>query len=60
MAQEEVQLLELKKEIESFDSQETEVQGSLVDLRHEVDKYNSRLKDNQQKIKHYQNEVRLA
>lgn len=30
----------------------------MVDLKHELEKHSSKLKDCQQKIKHYQNEVR--
>lgn len=54
----EEELTQLKGEIEAIERQEAGVQEAILDLKHELDKYNSKLKDSQQKIKYYQKEVR--
>ncbi len=50
-------LLQVKAELEGLESAETEVQTTLLDLRHELEQYSSAFKDSQHKIKYYQNEV---
>ena len=58
MKEQEVVLKRVKSEIEAIEDRETEVQAKLMDVRHELEKYVLKLKENQQKIKHFQNEVR--
>ena len=58
MKQHEEVLEKLKKEIEGMEDEETEVQGRLMDIKHELEKYLTKMRENQQKIKHFQNEVR--
>ena len=50
-------LVQLKAEIEAMEGEEGEVQARLMDLRHELERYSAKMKENQQKIKHFQNEV---
>lgn len=57
MAGHEKTLQQLKSEIEAIEAEEAGVQGGMVDLRHELERHNLKLKDCQQKVKHYQNEV---
>ena len=57
MKQHEVVLDRLKGEIEAIEEQEKGVQEGLVDLRHELERYATKMKENQQKIRHFQNEV---
>ena len=58
MKQHEEVLERLKAEIEAIGEQEKGVQERLVDLRHELEQYVTKMKENQQKIRHFQNEVR--
>jgi len=53
----EAELAALKGELEELEKEEGERQASMVDLRHERDKHATSLKDYQQKIKYYKNEV---
>ena len=57
MKQHEEVLVQLKAEIEAMEGEEGEVQARLMDLRHELERYSAKMKENQQKIKHFQNEV---
>jgi len=57
MKQHEEVLIQLKAEIEAMEGEEGEVQARLMDLRHELERYTAKMKENQQKIKHFQNEV---
>ena len=57
MKQHEEVLERLKAEIEAIDEQENGVKEGLMDLRHELEKYTTKMKENQQKIRHFQNEV---
>ena len=57
MKQHEEVLIQLKAEIEAMEGEEGEVQARLMDLRHELERYSAKMKENQQKIKHFQNEV---
>ena len=50
-------LKQQKSEIEAIEDREAEEQSKLVDLKHELEKYASKMKENQQKIRHFQNEV---
>ena len=58
MAQHETTLRQLKSEIEKIESEEAKVQEAMMDLKHEQDKCNSKLKESQKRVKYYQNEVR--
>lgn len=53
----ETELSDLKRQLDVLEKEEGEVQASMVDLRHERDKHTTSLKDYQQKIKYYKNEV---
>ena len=53
------QLISLKTEIEIIEAKEREVDEQLLDLTHELEQYASKVKENRQKIKHFENEVRL-
>ena len=44
--------------MESVEGEEAELQGQLVDLRHELEKYSAKLKENQSKIRHFNNEIK--
>ena len=43
--------------MEGLEAEEVELQSRLVDVRHEMDKYAAKLKENATKIKYYQAEV---
>ena len=58
MTQHESSLHRLKSEIEEIERQEAGVQEAMMDLKHEQDKYSTKLKDSQKRIKYYQSEVR--
>lgn len=47
----------LKKELEAVEQEESKLRGKEVDIKHEVDKYEAVLKQNQEKVKHWQKEV---
>ena len=47
----------LKKEVTVVEQEETKMKSKEVDIKHEVEKYESVLKENQQKVKHWQKEV---
>lgn len=57
MAEHEKTLQQLKSGIEAIEGEEAGVQEKLMDLKHELDKHSTKLKDSQQRIKYYQNEV---
>ena len=50
----------LKKEVAVVEQEETKMKSKEVDIKHEVEKYESVLKENQQKVKHWQKEVLLS
>lgn len=50
----------LKKEVAVLEQEETKMKSKEVDIKHEVEKYESVLKENQQKVKHWQKEVLLS
>ena len=50
-------LQKLKQEVEAVEAEEALVQSKLMDAKHELEKYTTKLKENQQKIRHFQNEV---
>lgn len=50
----------LKKEVAVLEQDETKMKSKEVDIKHEVEKYESVLKENQQKVKHWQKEVLLS
>ena len=41
-----------------MEGEEAELQGQLVDLRHELEKYSAKLKENHSKIRHFNNEIK--
>ncbi len=47
----------LKREVEAIEGEETGLQSGLVDVKHELDKYVSKMRENNARIKHFQNEV---
>ena len=47
----------LRKELEAVEQEENKLRGQEVDIKHEMDKYESVLRDNQNKQKHWQKEV---
>lgn len=51
-------LRQLKEEMESVEGDEAELQGQMVDLKHELEKYSAKLRENQAKIKHFNNEIK--
>lgn len=50
----------LKKEVAVVEQEETKMKSKEVDIKHEMEKYESVLKENQQKVKHWQKEVLLS
>ena len=47
----------LRKELEAVENEENKLRAQEVDIKHEVEKYETVLKENQQKVKHWQKEV---
>ena len=47
----------LRKELEAVEKEENKLRAQEVDIKHEVEKYETVLKENQQKVKHWQKEV---
>ena len=47
----------LGKELAVVEQEETKMRSKEVDIKHEVEKYETVLKENQQKVKHWQKEV---
>ena len=50
-------LKKVKGQIERIEEEETREQAKLMDVRHELEKYVMKMKENQQKIRHFRNEV---
>lgn len=48
----------LKAEVEAIESEETGIQSGLVDVKHELDKYVAKMRENSGRIKHFQNEIK--
>ena len=57
LKEKEVLIGKMKKEIEEMQAQEAREEGKLMDVRHELEKYVAKMKENQQKINHFKNEV---
>ena len=53
----EQRLEQRKVELQDLDRQESEAEGRLVDLKHSLETYNAKVKENVHKVKHFQNEV---
>ena len=53
----EQRLEQRKAELQELDKCESEAESKLVDLKHSLETYNTKVKENLQKIKHFQNEV---
>ena len=60
MSEMEESLEGLRKELEAVEKEENKLRAQEVDIKHEVEKYETVLKENQQKVKHWQKEVRNA
>lgn len=52
-------LEDLRKEVEAVEQEENKLQSQEVDIKHEMDKFEAVLKDNQNKEKHWQKEVQI-
>lgn len=50
----------LRKELEAVEQEESKLREQEVDIKHEVEKYETVLKENQQKVKHWQKEVCMS
>ena len=50
-------MLKMKAEIEAMETEETKEEEKLIDVRHELEKYVAKMKENQQKLNHFKNEV---
>ena len=57
MSEMEESLEELRKELEAVEKEENKLRAQEVDIKHEVEKYETVLKENQQKVKYWQKEV---
>ena len=57
MSEMEESLEGLRKELEAVEREENKLRAQEVDIKHEVEKYETVLKENQQKVKHWQKEV---
>ena len=57
MSEMEESLESLRKELEAVEKEENKLRAQEVDIKHEVEKYETVLKENQQKVKHWQKEV---
>ena len=51
-------MVTMRKEIEEMQGQEAKEEGKLIDVRHELEKYVTKIKENQQKINHFKNKVK--
>ena len=60
MSEMEESLEALRKELEAVEKEENKLRAQEVDIKHEVEKYETVLKENQQKVKHWQKEVYIA
>ena len=47
----------LRKELDAVDQEESKLREQEVDIKHELEKYETVLKENHQKVKHWQKEV---
>ena len=59
MNQLEEKLTELRNELQVIGAKQRETDELMLDLNHELDRYNAIVKENQGKIKHFNNEVCL-
>lgn len=58
-AKEEEGVLAVEKEsVDAGMEEQVALEGRLVDLRHEQDRYTAKVKENQQKVKHFNNQVK--
>ena len=57
MSEMEESLEGLRKKLEAVEKEENRLRAQEVDIKHEVEKYETVLKENQQKVKHWQKEV---
>lgn len=54
------QLELVKKDFEATDKDEADLRSKEIDLKHEVQKYQTTIKENHNKILHWQNKVNLV
>ncbi len=52
-------LTEIRNEIQEIENKQREANEVVLDLNHELERYNAIVKENQLKIKHFNNEVCL-
>ena len=57
MKEAETALNEVKAEVAKLEDEENQLQKDVVDVKHELEKYENIMKTNQQKIKHWKKEV---
>jgi predicted nucleic acid-binding Zn-ribbon protein len=50
-------LNEMKREVARLEEEENKLQKEVVDVKHELEKFENIMKTNQQKIKHWKKEV---
>ena len=55
----EAELLEVKNEIQKCEEEQQKLNDQILDHQHEQEKYVTVMKENQQKIKYYNSEVKL-
>ena len=53
----ETALNEMKREVTRLEEEENKLQKEVVDIKHELEKFENIMKTNQQKIKHWKKEV---
>ncbi len=49
----------LRGEVDALEGEEAGLQSGLVDVKHELDKYMSKMRENNARIKHFQSEVSI-
>lgn len=57
MKEAETALNEIRVEVGKLEEEENQLQKDVVDVKHELEKYENLVKTNQQKIKHWKKEV---
>ena len=49
----------LRKELEAVEQEENKLRSKEVDIKHEMDKFESVLNENKSKVKHWKKEVKI-
>ena len=50
----------LRKELEGVEQEENKLRSKEVDIKHEMDKFESVLNENKSKVKHWKKEVKIS